>query len=201
MELFCECMNWLLKNWKDIVIFTTFLALLYQLWCNTKAINLNTEANELTKKMILKNTQIRELELMPKKYFIMNTQGKLETYLKEIKGVIYTLEKIKKTPDNDNLVEEIYKYHREKEGLLKKHKNTPVWLTEIEEAATQYYIVIVWNFSKLDSRISKRFAEDMIIRAKESQFYIQELLEYVNEMIPNVILNCPAAINERDFYK
>ncbi len=192
------------ENWKDLIIFITFIALFFQLRSNQKSIKLSMEGNELTKKVLKKDIQIREIELMPKTHFIIQSQVMLEWYIKDINEIASILEKIKKNPDNSDLIDKISKFHRDKEWLLIKHENKPVWIDEIELSATQYYynlISCMKSFKTWNSEFNKSFSEDMIIRANDSNYYINKLLDYIKDLVPDVILNCPASVRDSDFYR
>ena len=197
-------LDFVCKYWRDFIIFITFVALLQQLKDNTKAIKISTESNNLTKETIKRDIQIKELELMNKKNFIIHTQVMLEKYIKEIDEIIKLLEKINNQPNNDELIDNISKYYRDKKWLLIKHDNKPIWIDEIEISATQYYYNLIScmnSFEKWKLEFNKNFSESSIERAKESNYYIKILLDYIKNMIPEVILNCPASIKDSDFFR
>lgn len=191
-------LDFIYKYWNNLIIVITFILLFKQLRDNTIAIN-------LTKETIKRDTQIRELELMPKTHFIIHSQVMIDKYIKEIKEIINILEKINKSPDNNKLIDEISKFYIDAKWLVIKHDNKPKWLDEIELYATQYYYNLIScmnSFKKWNPVFNKTFSESMIIRANESKYYIEILFnDYIRNMIPEVILNCPDSIKDSDFYR
>ena len=79
----------------------------------------------------------------------------------------------------------------------------PDWLSTLLVSAAKYHYDTACNFKYLsnhkDDKAGFSFTTVMINRCRDSIYAIKVILGYVDDMIPAVILNCPASINDDQF--
>ena len=79
----------------------------------------------------------------------------------------------------------------------------PDWLSTLLVSAAQYHYNTACNFKTLslhkDDKFRLSFTVSMLDRCRDSIYAIKDILGYVDDMIPEVILSCPASINDEKF--
>ena len=80
---------------------------------------------------------------------------------------------------------------------------SPEWLQVLLTCGAQHYYTAACNFHPLskfqDANSGFGFTSDLIRRCTESHFYLKELLSYVDELVPEAYLRCPASIKDEAF--
>ena len=90
-------------------------------------------------------------------------------------------------------------------NLIDKHmvKLGPDWLSTLLYSAAQYHYSTTGNLKFLsqyaDDKTCFRATTDMISQCRDSIFAIKEIQAYLEDMIPDVILECPDSIDSETF--
>jgi hypothetical protein len=142
----------------------------------------------------------RQIEHLPRMNFIIHVTFFLGKWNDELKMIIKYLK--------DGNTKEIIKISNrdivKPDGLIDEYlfEKMPNWLSVIYESGAQYYYNSSCLYKNLWSEERKKInSEDPLDRFQESSYYIEVLLKYVKDEMPEVFLNCPASLNTNDFFK
>jgi len=182
-------------NFIDIV---TIVAL----FVNTIALIVVIYQTMLTKQSIDSAKTQRQLEALPEVRFIIQTQVELELWKKDLQRRRNLLkegidennnEKIRRASDT--------KITQPKDLNLNKemYKNAPIWLRELWMSGAQYYYDAI---VPLTTAPDYHFSQNWIDGPCENSLKgISELLIYLGNTIPPVILDTPASLSDADFFR
>ncbi len=161
----------------------------------------------VTKKSIDEAKTQRQLEILPKFTWVIEVQVQLEYWKKDLQGKKDMLQKGVDKKDEDM-------FKKASDTRIKSPKdlslnrflydNMPSWLRELWMSGAQYYYDAIAplpyvykdaipNYSYTQSWIKKR--------SEDSLRAISKLLEYLEDMVPPVILNTPASLSDEDFLR
>ena len=159
-----------------------------------------------TKKSIDQEIINRQLSLLPKLHYIIDVRTELESYLSDLKKIKNDLERSIQNKDH-NILKKVSNSHiMEPEDLdivESFFKTMPEWLQEIQISGCQYYYNLMCNLKFLykNEKGDLSFAETVLDRANESIDAIEELLSYISDMVPGVILRAPASLSASRFFR
>ena len=170
----------------------------YQTHLNRKSIDLANRSIDDAKKT-------RQIQMLPRAGFILESKYHLEKYIAEIDGISGDLERAVNSRNEDLLKEITSRVIDSPKGLVDKYfyKHGPTWLSEIWLAGAQYYYDFHAPAKSLwDERESKArwgLASDILQRGKEHTYHIKQLLSYIDQMVPESYSNAPASLSDNRF--
>jgi hypothetical protein len=176
----------------------TLLVVIYQTSLTRNSLKIANQAIEIGK-------EIRQLEMLPRADFVIRVRHDLEAWNEHLSKAAKLLE-INIKEKNEQLYKEISQIApNSPSGLIDRYmfENAPNWLSEIWITGARYYysstvnLYGLWDY-ELD-KPNRRDYQAIIERCQESSFYIQRLLAYVDEIVPDVYLNCPASLSDEKF--
>lgn len=184
--------NPLFLNWLTLLIAIITLVIVFFQTIYTKG------ALKEAQKSIKIATTSRQLELLPRIDYIIFVRTYLENWIEELNKVAEDL----KNNNEDGIKKRAQRKVRAK-GLLDEYfyKEMPNWLSVIYSTGVQYYYnssclyEYLWDDKKKQISNSEHYLE----RFDESIYYLNSLLKYIINEIPDVFLNCPASKNLNDF--
>jgi hypothetical protein len=162
---------------------------IYQTVLNRKSLEAANESIKLTKTS-------RQLEILPRAYFVIEVQIRIEYWQENLTKMIKWLKSGK--PEDIKQLNGLAP--KTPEGMVEKYlyDKMPDWLAEIWMTGAQYYY---------DSTASLRLIKDgnnneiYIQNCQDSLVRLKQLLTYIKDEIPDVFLQRPASIRDRDFLK
>lgn len=161
----------------------------------------------ITKKSIDDAKTQRQLEILPKFTWIIEVQVQLEHWKRDLQE---RKDKLQKgvNEKNDEMVKEASdtRIKSSKDLSLNKflYDNMPSWLRELWISGAQYYYDAIAPLPSVykDEKPNYNYAQSWISeRGEDSLQAISKLLEYLEDMVPSVILNTPASLSDKDFLR
>jgi len=160
---------------------------------------------KLTEKNIKEAQRVRELSDLPKANLVIYAQYKIQKFREDLRQLINNEKLIRaQIKKNDTTLGSKYGLETPA-GLIDKwyYNMSPTWLQVILTSAAQYYYDCKAPASHLSSKEETAFAlkllPEIIERAKLGVYRMTELLSYIDKMIPEWYLECPASLNDSDF--
>ena len=161
-----------------------------------------------TKQSIDQEKINRQISLLPKFEYIIEVRVELESWRKDLIVLNKNLAQALNAKDF-KILEEISKHRiKSPEDLnLSKYQydNMPEWLSKIWLSGAQYYYTglggYVGDINKQNENLKVEITKSIIQRSKESSESISILLDYISNMVPEVILNTPASISNSRFFR
>lgn len=173
---------------------------IFQTWLAKKSLKAAKESIESSK------TQ-RQLEILPKSGWVIQIQVHLERWQKDLADKQKALRLARENQDKD-LMKKIASSGITDPKRLSldrfMYDEMPAWLGEIWLSAAQYYYntMPALHYIYEEGKEPKYdFILGMENRCKESEEAIKSLLRYIKDMIPDVILETPASISNREFFR
>lgn len=183
-----------------IVNTLALLFVIYQTWLAKRSLSATRES--------IDNAKVeRQLEVLPKFGWVIQVQVDLEKWQKDLLEKKQQLEEAIRIRDRTILRNIAEKSPRQPRDLgLRKYSyhNMPSWIREIWIAGAQYYynaassLLFVWRDDMPNFDYAESWIKD---RGRESEKALSTLLEYVEGMVPPVILNMPASLSDNDFLR
>ena len=161
------------------------------------------------KKAIDEDKRSRQLSMIPKMYWVIAVQMRIDRWLKDLKEIkVKTLEATKKR-DGDMLRAITITVPRHPKDIVMKidsldYEKMPDSLREIMISGAQYFydaispVFYLWTEEKGPLW---DYASSIQERLDDSISALEKLKHLIIELVPGVILETPASINERDFLK
>jgi len=172
----------------------------FQTYYTKKSFNSTKESLKVAKESIELSRIYRQLEQLPEKNAVIHVKNCLERWNDEIKQTIKYLE----DEDKEKIIKLSEKKLIVKKELLDYYSYTEMkkWLAIIYATGVQYYYTSSCNYPYLYNKETEKIEyEHYLQRFKESNYYLEILLKYIDEQIPKVFLKCPAKYNTVDFLK
>lgn len=161
----------------------------------------------VTKKSIDDAKTQRQLEILPKFAWVIGVQVQLEHWKEDLQKKKDMLQKGVDKKDEDM-------FKKASDARIKSPKdlsldrflydNMPSWLRELWMSGAQHYYnaIAPLPYVYKDATPDYSYAQIWIKeRSEDSLRAISKLLEYLEDMIPPVILNTPASLSDKDFLK
>lgn len=145
------------------------------------------------------------LALLPKANFVIYLRMKLEEWIKHLEHATKQMHRAAATEDPHLLVALSENAPESPQDLIDRpmYELSPEWLQVLLTCGAQHYYTAACNFYPLskfqDADSGFGFTSDLIQRCVESHFYLKELLSYVDELVPDAYLHCPASIKVEAF--
>jgi hypothetical protein len=172
----------------------------YQTWLAKKSF-------EAAKYSISREHMRRQLETLPKFNFVIQVEMDLTRWADDLNKKRKKLELSLKRKDGNILKELSNTETRTPKdiGLNKfPYENMPAYLRELWMSGVQYYfnaMVVMQCLWKEGDGPQFSLAEDLKYRCIESEDAIADLLGYLSNIVPPVILNTPASLSDNDFLR
>jgi len=186
----------------NIIDFVTIAALFITIYQSI----LTKKALLETRKSIEQDKINRQLSLLPKVGWIIQVRVELELWQKELEERSVKLKEALLKND-ENILKELSGARIKKPsdlGLSKyQYDKMPEWLSEIWLSGAQYYYDAMASMFYLyeDGKGKFVLAEGLSNRCVKNGTSIKKLLEYISDMIPEVILETPASTNNSEFFR
>lgn len=149
----------------------------------------------------------RQLEILPKFTWVIEVQVHLKNWKKDLQQRKYLLQEGVCARDDKMFIKASdTRIKSPKDLSLNRflYDNMPSWLRELWMSGAQYYydaiapLSCVYKDEKPDYSYAQSWIEE---RAEDSLRAISKLLEYLEDMVPPVILNAPARLSDKDFLR
>ena len=160
-----------------------------------------------TKKSIDDAKTQRQLETLPKFTWVIEVQVQLEHWKKDLQEKKNLLQKGVGEKNNEMFKEASdTRIKSPKDLSLNRflYDNMPAWLRELWMSGAQYYYdaIAPLPYVYKDDRANYSYAESWIKeRCEDSLQAISKLLEYLEDMVPSVILNTLASLSDKNFLR
>ena len=155
------------------------------------------------------NNKVREMSIVPKMHFVIHVKIQIEKWIENIKNIREEMELAVKD-NNDKALKQISKRGLKScKGLVDKfyYEKSPDWLAEIYMASAKYYysayapISNLWDEKENKGRLyalvkNSEYSETLIDRCNETEMQLTKLLGYINNVIPNVLMEVPESISD-----
>lgn len=149
----------------------------------------------------------RQLEVLPECIWIIAVQVELESWKKDLDEKRQQLELALVQKDENTLKELAGKHIKSPKDLgLRRfqYNNMPSWLSRIWMSGAQYYFDAVAPVQCLrteEGEVRFSLAERVKDRCVESSEAIVTLIKYIQDMVPPVMLNTPASVQDEKFLR
>jgi len=147
------------------------------------------------------STMSKQLEMLSRSNYIIQVRISLTRWREELEKVLKYLKE-----NNNNEIKKISNRKTiKKEGLLDEwlYYKMPEWLAIVYGSGVQYYYNSSYSYKYLWNKKENKISspKDYVIRFKESIYFLKKLLEFLDYMLPEFYLNCPASLNTNEFFK
>ena len=178
-----------------VIGFVNLLALAFVAW-----------QTMLTRKSVQMAQHTTEISDLPKANAVINVQVFLNKWKTELDLIITDEKYIRaQVQAADITLGEKYGLTTPKGLIIKPvYDSLPPWLQIICMSAAQYYYDCKASASLLSSdgfntETKLRLLPDIVDRARANASRIKEMLSYIEKMVPEWYLNCPASIQDDQF--
>lgn len=160
----------------------------------------------LTRKSVQMAQRTREISDLPEAYAVIHMQYYLNKWKTELEQIIKDRKQIQaQILSDDATLGEKYGLTTPK-GLITKplYDNMPLWMQIIWISAAQYYYgcksnASLLSYDRFDREAKLRLLSRVVDDARAYASRIKEMLSYIENMIPEWFLNCPASVKENQF--
>ena len=207
VEMLTQLLAIMDKNMTILTLLTLLLNVIvllivaYQTYLTRNSLN-------IAKTSIDENRKARQIENLPDVNYIIEVKVTIERWRTKCKELAKSLEKVIKEGGKDvKLIHEISKQgEKSPQGLVRKYiyESAPRWSGYILMSAAQHYynsaclMKLIWD-EKEQKPKSSMLNKDLVQRFKESSYYLTEILNYINDVIPEFYLETPASIKDEYF--
>ena len=190
----------------DIITILTSIGTLVALGFTIRQAQLAKEALLDTRKSIEQDKVNRQLTLLPKFEWIIQVNVELEMWQKDLEEKSKKLSEALRNKD-ESILKELSSIRTKQPSDLNlsryQYEKMPEWLSQLWISGAQYYYSGLGSMEYLykDNKPSYTLAEMLVQRNNQSSHAIKSLREYISDMIPEVILETPASVSNRDFFR
>ncbi|HOP08465.1 MAG TPA: hypothetical protein PLF13_14425 [candidate division Zixibacteria bacterium] len=147
-----------------------------------------------------------QVNMLPSAGWLIDITCKFNSWIKNLNDTINICRNIELTKDANHLEKLANDSSIYCTGLLHSQfrKHAPLWLINIGIAGAQYYYnakslqTCLWLPSKNTPNFE--LIPPFIQRCEDSIYWLNELLTFLDDVIPKAYLNAPASINEDRFF-
>jgi hypothetical protein len=194
------------SNLIDILTIISSVATLIALYFTIKQNKIAQLALKETRVSIDREETNRQISLLPKFEYIIEVRTELEAWKRNLNELTEELLASLKTKKLIELKKtSTYNIKNPTDLRLSKYQydNMPDWLSQLWLSGAQYYYSGLGSIDFLgeDKNYKDSLAHSLIERANDSSQSIEELLNYISDMVPEVILNTPASVQNREFFR
>ena len=186
-----------------ITFFITLAAIGIAIWQSVLA----RKSLDIAKQAIDDETKIHQLSALPKLSEIISVQTQINYWIENLKTNIEKMSGALKSKDKTIIEQIVLKAPRQpKDVILHKmiYDGAPENLKQIFMSGAQYtYNAFTSNYYLLNGNGEPKWdlVSEVIKSHKNSLYYVEELKKLILNMVPDVILNSPASINNNEFLK
>lgn len=170
----------------------------YQTWLTGKSLRSTNRSVKLSIKTI-------QVEMLPSANWVINVRVDLGRWIADLQDVIQKCKAASKKRDADLMKALALAGLGSPHGLVSRYgsEHAPSWLSTIWLAGAQYYYdakapqMGLWSATKDAPHFN--FVSDFVCRCKDSVRGLQQLLDLIDDVVPDVYLNSPASINDDRF--
>lgn len=190
----------------DIITILTSIATLVALGFTIYQARLTRDTLLETKKSIDQEKVNRQISLLPKFEYIIEVDVELKHWQEDLEK---RSEKMKQAfvEKNHSILEELAKTNTKNPNDLRlsryQYEKMPDWLSQLWLSGAQYYYdaMASMQFLYKDGKGEFGLAEMLYQRCDSNSHSIAELRVYISGMIPEVILETPASVSNREFFR
>lgn len=185
-----------------VTSFVTFVALCVTIY----QARLTRKGLAETRKSIDQEKMNRQISMLPKFDWIIQVDVELNQWQKELKKRSARLKEAMEKKDS-TILEELSKSRTNRPSDLRLSKyeydHMPDWLAQLWLSGAQYYYDAMASMQALykDGKAEFGLAELLLQRSVECSHSISELRGYIADMVPDVILETPASVNNAEFFR
>ena len=174
---------------------------LYQAKLSRESLNAATVA-------IQDDRRTRQIAALPQMDWVIQVQVKLEIWRKQIEKAKRSIVSASAEQDADalrHIADKAPKSPSQVGVSRREYEEIPDYLRQILMSGAQYYydaaapVNSVWSTTK--NQPNWEYAQEIIDRLDESINALQELHALIKDMLPGVISETPASLNDQDFVK
>lgn len=177
-------------------------AALWVLVYQTRLTGKSLRATERSMKLSIKTMQV---EMLPSAGWAIKVRADLEMWIADLQDAIQKCKAASGKHDVDLMKALARSGLGSPHGLVSRYgsEHAPRWLSTIWLAVAQYYYdakapqTDLWNATK-DAPLFN-FVSDFVRRCEDSVRGLQQLLGLIDDVVPDVYLNCPASVNDDRF--
>jgi len=190
----------------DIINTATALATLVALGFTIYQARLSEKALLDTRKSIEQEKINRQLSLLPKYEWIIQVNAELRIWQETLEENSRKLNEAINNQD-ESILKSLSEFRIKKPNDLNlsinQYKEMPNWLSQIWISGAQCYYHGLGSMLYLykDEKPNYTLAKLLITNCNEMSSSLATLREYISDMIPDVILNTPASVNSREFFR
>ena len=190
----------------NIINVATSLATLVALGFTVYQARLSEKALLETRKSIEQEKINRQLSLLPKHEWIIQVNTELRIWQETLEKNSGKLTEAINNKD-ESILKDLSQLRIKKPSDLNlsinQYKEMPSWLSQIWISGAQCYYQGLGSMLYLHKGGKPDYilAELLITNCNEMSSSLATLREYISDMIPEVILNTPASINSREFFR
>jgi hypothetical protein len=183
----------------DFLTILAFLLAAYQTWLTRAALIPAQKSIDLAKK-------IYQLDMLPQAHFIIHVRHQLDKWRREITEGIKSIETAVSNKNADALRELSEQGSITPRGLINKqmYEISPKWLGYIWEAGAQHYFSYKSSIYYLgDNRYKDSglgFAKEMLEKYRKTRDCLSDLINVIDDAVPQSFLESPASLSVRDFF-
>jgi hypothetical protein len=193
--------------WTLIVGVITLIVVVVQTWLVKRSLDASVMSVVAAQKSIDDSRTQRQLAALPEMHLVLEVQTALEMWRKDLAKLAASLEAALAGHDK-NLIAQLASSARIKSvkdlGLSDSLRALlPVWLRTLWMSGAQhYYAAAGITHSLIDKNGQSSFplAKAALEACSDSTHAIDSLIGMISDMIPEVILETPASISDRDFF-
>jgi len=170
----------------------------YQTWLTRKALQVTTKA-------VQQDQRSRYLEHMPTAHVIIQARVQLQSWSDSLKQAEASLSDAVRLNDEQALLAIAAHAPRQPRDVIGPYPLNlyPAWLRGMILCGAQHFYSTSCNFSQLAKGNAGKpwfsLAQSLVPRAMESRAYIEELLKYLEDILPPAYLHSPASISDSAF--
>jgi hypothetical protein len=166
---------------------------------------LNRKSMLLAKQSIDENRKTRQIGMLPRAGFVLEAQYFLNKWRRQLDELKKEIEEALRTKDDEAIKVISEKAITTPKGLISKsfYQKASSWLAEVLVAGAQYYYDChapmgdLWR--KKDQKPFWELASDLINHFEKSSNRISELLNYIDQVVPDAYAEAPASLGDSDF--
>jgi hypothetical protein len=180
------------------------IAVSYQIHQSKKSIELATQSTDLARKSVDHQRRMVQLELLPNAHSLFAAQNDVENWLQKLEHAILHLHEALEKKDK-NLISSRINMLKSPKGLIDRYdyEFSPDWLKYLWMAGAQHYYafhLFLQSLSQVDiEEVYWNVVPTATETAKERIAYLEDIMGYINDMVPDAYADSPAGIDDDAF--
>jgi hypothetical protein len=167
--------------------------------------HLNRKALEAARSSIELSIKAAQIEMLPKAGWAIHVRVKLKIWIDDLTKDVEQTKKASEKQDSNLMKHLSDNGLKSPKGLVEKYsyEHAPNWLSLVLMSGAQYYYdakIAQINLYDNNNGLPKfDFILPFIERCENSLKGLNDLLKIINDIVPEVYLNCPARLNNSEF--